>query len=163
MQVLMIMAVNVCLILFFNIFKDGKIINLRRGAKKPSCEKCGCNFLITTKWPKNSEPVPFWCIVSVLPSLILVFATVYRALSVQPQSQPSWTSLLSRFVLFSPFLGSKQKQTKSSLFSTFHNSPLSNQTFPKPSRCQTLPQAKRLLFQPVCLQLAQASTIKRSN
>ena len=146
MQVLMIMAVNVCLILFFNIFKDGKIINLRRGAKKPSCEKCGCNFLTTTKWPKNSEPVPFWCIVSVLPSLILVFATVYRALSVQPQSQPSWTFLLSRFVLFSPFLGSKQKQQKavfSQLFTTFpfptkpFLSPAAAKRCPRPSGCSS--------------------------
>ena len=64
---------------------------------------------------------------------------------------------------FFPVSRSQTKTTKSSLFSTFHNFPLSNQTFPKPSRCQTLPQAKRLLFQPVCLQLAQASTIKRSN
>ena len=159
----MIMAVNVCLILFFNNLKYGCNKICEEAQKKPSCENCGCNFLITAKWQSNSEPLPFWCIVTVPPSLILVFATVYHALSVQPQPQLSRTFLLSRFVLFSPFLGSKQKQTKSSLFSTFHNSPLSNQTFPKPSRCHTLPQAKWLLFHPVCLQLAQASTIKRYN
>ena len=148
----MIKAVNVCLILFFNNFKYGSYDFCEKAQKSQVVRTSAANCWPLPSVHQISSQLPFDVLLpcSLLWYWSLLLSQVLSACSRSP------TPLLNiPFALLHPFspVLRLSKNHYNSPWPTFN---ALQPNFTAPSRLQMLPQSQLLLFHPLCLQLAQA-------